>query len=296
MSLPAEVVALSNQYLREAQLHLLQTFVGKPEAALELVHHRAAIDKTAQGLSSAQRVQAMNHASVRLRQMTYTPAVDTQPAIERLIEAARRHGEDSDPDHEVGDLQGLLRQAWELLPAMQRSLLLCSRSASDVFQGGTLEPLATSASDIDADTWDEVCEHFGLDTSFQYTAEQMLEYTNMYLLAELEEEGATPRYLSGGWEHIFREDQFLPGARASCLRFVFDRQENAIVAMQIQSRGEWVDAKAAAIADVQDSLLTANAEALEDPSKWGLESSNELPDWAVASMADAEPSAQRDRG
>ena len=31
--------------------------------------------------------------------------------VERLIEACERHGTESEPDHEVGDLQGLLRAA-----------------------------------------------------------------------------------------------------------------------------------------------------------------------------------------
>lgn len=38
-----------------------------------------------------------------------------KPNIETLIEAARQHGLDSEPDHEVGDLQSLLRDCWEAL-------------------------------------------------------------------------------------------------------------------------------------------------------------------------------------
>lgn len=35
--------------------------------------------------------------------------------IEKYIQAAQRHGEDSEPDHEVGDLQDILRSVWPLL-------------------------------------------------------------------------------------------------------------------------------------------------------------------------------------
>lgn len=38
-----------------------------------------------------------------------------KPDIETLIEAARQHGLDSEPDHEVGNLQRLLRDCWDAL-------------------------------------------------------------------------------------------------------------------------------------------------------------------------------------
>ena len=40
--------------------------------------------------------------------------------VEFYIEQATQHGELSDPDHEVGDLQQYLRQAWALLTPEQR--------------------------------------------------------------------------------------------------------------------------------------------------------------------------------
>ena len=44
--------------------------------------------------------------------------------IELLIEAAREHGEESDPDHEVGDLQDLVRLCWaELSPEARAKII-----------------------------------------------------------------------------------------------------------------------------------------------------------------------------
>ena len=40
--------------------------------------------------------------------------------IEYYIGAAQAHGEDSAPDHEVGDLQDFLRTAWSLMTSEQR--------------------------------------------------------------------------------------------------------------------------------------------------------------------------------
>jgi hypothetical protein len=40
--------------------------------------------------------------------------------IETLLEAARQHGLQSARDHEVGDLQDMLRYAWSQLPCSCR--------------------------------------------------------------------------------------------------------------------------------------------------------------------------------
>jgi len=52
------------------------------------------------------------------------PASTQHAGIELIIEAARRHGEASDPDHEVGDLQDALREAWATMTASQRLALM----------------------------------------------------------------------------------------------------------------------------------------------------------------------------
>lgn len=54
--------------------------------------------------------------------------------LETVFEMARQHGEDSDPDHEVGDLQELLRQAWEIMSPDQRLELLQSDGSTCIFE------------------------------------------------------------------------------------------------------------------------------------------------------------------
>jgi hypothetical protein len=39
--------------------------------------------------------------------------------LQYYLDAAQQHGEDSEPDHEVGDLQDLLRTMWSLLTPEQ---------------------------------------------------------------------------------------------------------------------------------------------------------------------------------
>jgi hypothetical protein len=46
--------------------------------------------------------------------------------IEEYILVAQQHGEDSEPDHEVGDLQDLLRAAWAMMTPEQQAALMQS--------------------------------------------------------------------------------------------------------------------------------------------------------------------------
>jgi hypothetical protein len=46
--------------------------------------------------------------------------------VERLIDAARAHGELSEPDHEVGDLQEILRVCWQQLNVFQQTAVLAN--------------------------------------------------------------------------------------------------------------------------------------------------------------------------
>jgi hypothetical protein len=48
--------------------------------------------------------------------------------VERLIDSAAQHGRDSEPDHEVGDLQDFLRLAWSLMTDEQCSRLMAQAS------------------------------------------------------------------------------------------------------------------------------------------------------------------------
>lgn len=55
--------------------------------------------------------------------------------VEFYIEAAQQHGADSEPDHEVGDLQDFLRAMWAMLSVEQRRQFARSASVADVLDG-----------------------------------------------------------------------------------------------------------------------------------------------------------------
>jgi hypothetical protein len=54
---------------------------------------------------------------------------------EDLIELAKQHGEDSEPDHEVGDLQELLRAAFSFMAADQLRAFIALPEVQDVLDG-----------------------------------------------------------------------------------------------------------------------------------------------------------------
>lgn len=80
-----------------------------------------------------------------------------------------------------------------------------------------------------------------------------------------------------GWAHIFA------GFGEFVVRFVFDRKQQSIIAMQLSvSGGNWRNATPDQIADVEDSVKNANVEAIADPygSGYGLVAADDLPVWA----------------
>lgn len=61
--------------------------------------------------------------------------------IEVVLTAATQHAEDTgEHDHEVGDLQDVLRAAWALLSSEQRQALLTSSPAKAVLEAGAEDP------------------------------------------------------------------------------------------------------------------------------------------------------------
>ena len=63
-----------------------------------------------------------------------------QHIIEKLFAAADRHGEDTgEPDHTVGDLQGLFRLAWSTMTVSQRLEFLRSSEIADLLEMGACD-------------------------------------------------------------------------------------------------------------------------------------------------------------
>lgn len=59
--------------------------------------------------------------------------------LQYYLDAAQQHGEDSEPDHEVGDLQDLLRTMWSLLTPEQRMAFAKHEDVHMVLEGACVE-------------------------------------------------------------------------------------------------------------------------------------------------------------
>ena len=75
--------------------------------------------------------------------------------VEALIKSAETHGLDSEPDHEVGDLQDYLRAAFTLLTPEQAQNLLTLEAVKSTFEAATgveldAKALVKSATDTES--------------------------------------------------------------------------------------------------------------------------------------------------
>ncbi|MBY0239168.1 MAG: hypothetical protein K2X55_07625 [Burkholderiaceae bacterium] len=90
------------------------------------------------------------------------------------------------------------------------------------------------------------------------------------------------QYIVGNWSHIFAAD-----GPPTDVRIVFDTISHHLVAMQMHTHRGYVDAGRAQLADVQDSLLTANTHVIESPAAEGFQLAAEMPDWAAPECRNA---------
>ena len=52
----------------------------------------------------------------------------------KIFDVARKHGLDSDPENEVGDLQDLLQAAWDIMSEEQREDFLGSTEVTELVE------------------------------------------------------------------------------------------------------------------------------------------------------------------
>ena len=85
------------------------------------------------------------------------------------------------------------------------------------------------------------------------------------------------RYLvCDGWTHIFDEDGI---EKERTTRFVFNVQSQTLVVLDIMRDNKWREASKSEKADLLDSLINANPDALANPASWDIETSNTIPEW-----------------
>src|SRR3546814_9636007 len=86
------------------------------------------------------------------------------------------------------------------------------------------------------------------------------------------------RYVScDAWTHIFSEAEFSEIERTT--RWVFDRQEQALVFVDVQRDQKWRSGSRSEIEDVTDSLVNGNPGCLDIPQNWEFAESDVPPNW-----------------
>lgn len=94
---------------------------------------------------------------------------------------------------------------------------------------------------------------------------------------ELSASSASLRYVSCiGWTHFFSED----GRDVErSTRWVYDREEEAILYLDIQRDQKWRASTLAEREDVADSLVNGNEGCLHRPRDWDFVESKDPPSW-----------------
>lgn len=111
-----------------------------------------------------------------------------------------------------------------------------------------------------------------LDGGYTSFLDQMLGYN---IDEEEVEDDAPVRYVvADNWSHL------LEGGRETEIRWVWDREEERLVALQIWRNRTWQPASRGEFEDVTDHLANANPDALENPADYGAYAASSLPDWA----------------
>ncbi len=241
--------------------------------------------------------------------MTNTPNKTLD--VQTLIAASLQHGQDSDPDHEAGDLQDYLRAGWPLVSADQRRAMLNHprlKSALESAIGSDLSVTEEFLNDKAVERILDIFEAHGQDegpeaeiTDLQdalktcwdiLTQEQRTAFFELDSVQETFQNATTKplfRYLvSTGWEHIF------VGKRADTTRWVYDQHTESLVNAQVLNRSKWANLDEVAMADLLEDIH--DNDATWDPEEWDLIKYSYVPSWQdVQDAQEAQESSESSR-
>ena len=218
-----------------------------------------------------------------------TTPIQSKIDIDTLIASALAHGQNSEPDHEAGDLQEYMSSAWSLLSIeLQNSALAHPRLSTaletatcgvpflgkpdtpsgdellekvfEIFKShGIEEGPAAEVNDLqDAlrAVWDVLPpEKRGQMLNMPCVQETYFNATSKHLY----------RYVACAyWGHIFG-----PTAREDMTRWVFDLHEEKLVKAQVQYQSNWVNLESLPFADLMESLKDNDVSISPDACPFG---------------------------
>lgn len=92
--------------------------------------------------------------------------------------------------------------------------------------------------------------------------------------AEIVQQGDVHKFAFGKWMHLFG-----PGSKETQCRIVIDLEQSKLISAQEWTGLKFEDVLSERLQDLSESVIGAN-DAHDDPSDWGLEVGDKLPDWA----------------
>lgn len=101
--------------------------------------------------------------------------------------------------------------------------------------------------------------------------------TGERVLAALDARDRAQPYIVGEWGHLFDEGR---RERERTCRIVFDVETNQVTHMDVRLASKWRAGTSVERADLTDSLVNANSDAIDNPQDWDLKRATELPEWA----------------
>ena len=205
-----------------------------------------------------------------------TAQIQDPQLAEMLIAAAQQHGEDSEPDHEVGDLQEVVRAMWKLLTPSQRVAVLRSDEVQNIAETTLGKDLPTDISKLDEAEVREALAAFGLDPSLPYPDKIKLDaVSHMRVIPPARHQYAH----CDGWGHIFG------GSTETTTRWAADTKSQALIDAQHLTPLGWKPLAPAESADLLESIKDNDAFTFGPGHDLGVDfcqDVSDLPEWVNA--------------
>lgn len=255
-------------------------FAESRSKELALEQFKAAISSapTATGLAAELQISAIlcsetpiSESDINLQALTQ---LQDPRLLETIIAAADQHGQDSEPEHQVGDLEDVARAMWKMLTPSQKVGLLNSREVESILETVRGSEFSATLDEVHSDEIAQALQAFSLDPSLPYPAQIKLAAVNHYrLLPE-----SAPRYAySEGWGHIFQGD------KETTTRWARDTTDGSLVDAQFLSARGWQPLDAASANDLLEDIK--DNESLGDLGDLDVRfaaDAGDLPDWVNA--------------
>ncbi len=195
-----------------------------------------------------------------------------------LISAARQHGKDDDPEHEVGDLQDLVRAMWRLMTPSQRVATLRAAEVQAIAQTITGAELPADLDEVSAEEISEALTALGLDPSLTYTDRVKLDaVSHMRVLPR-----GQPYVYCENWGHL------ISGSTEVTTRWAADTKNQTLIDAQYLGPDGWTPFDHASAQDLLLSIRDNNALSPSGGSEFDVRHAkdvSDLPEWVNAHPA-----------